>query len=147
MSCDNSRTYDALYQLYIKQSLSFETICDLLELKKLDVVKALEKEMADDELNETLKSVYSEAVQSFKGNELVEKIAEQLELEFTKPKDIEPHGFGDKADPILVKCPACDGVGWTVLFVVRRDCTLCAGDGEVDADKWFEYKEEDKDKR
>jgi hypothetical protein len=148
MGCDPSRedTWDALYRLYVKQSLSFETICDLLDLKKLDVVKALEKEMDDDELNKVLQATYSKVALAGKTN-VAERIAEQLKLDFTKPEQTEPRGIGlaDPVPPIMVKCPACEGVGWTVLFVVRRDCKFCEATGEVDAGKWLEYEEDKPD--
>lgn len=133
-----------MYRLYVKQSLPFETICDLLELKKLDVVKALEKEMDDDELKEALKSVYSKASETLKGEDLVKKIAEQLGLEYEKPKDAEanvysPNFASDFYDP--VPCPACKGVGWTVLFMYRSNCKLCEGKCEVDGVVFREYTE------
>ena len=152
MSCDNSRdTYDALYQLYVKQSLSFETICDLLELKKLDVVQALEKEMNDDELNEVLRSTYGKVAQQIGGKtNVAEKIAEQLGLEYEKPKDAEVNVYSPELSTDFLEvhpCPVCKGAGWTVLFMYRRDCELCEGKCEVDGVKLREYEEENQDNR
>ena len=48
-------------------------------------------------------------------------------------------GFKDGSAPLMVQCPACKGVGWVVLFVVRRDCGFCEGNREVDAEKWLGY--------
>jgi hypothetical protein len=137
-----------MYRLYVRQSLPFETICDLLELKKLDVVKALEKEMDDEELNEVLKSVYSKASETLKGNDLVEKIAEQLGLEYEKPKDAEANVYSPELSTDFLEihpCPACEGVGWTVLFMYRRDCELCEGKCEVDGAVLREYTEANPD--
>ena len=98
--------------------------------------------MDDDKLNKVLQSVYSKAAVNLKGEDLVEKIAEQLGLDFEKPKEAEPNvcspNFADDfLDP--VPCPACEGVGWTALFMYRRDCEFCEGSCEVEASKWLEY--------
>ena len=39
--------------------------------------------------------------------------------------------MGDKlADRYIIKCPNCNGVGWTAMFQTRKPCAECKGFGK-----------------
>jgi hypothetical protein len=88
---DNQDTFDALFQLYQKGSLDIETILDLLNIDPVMVKERLERDFAtfnDAQFNEVLRSVYGRSGDQLAENSnIVEKIAEQLGLEYSKPPE------------------------------------------------------------
>jgi len=148
MSCDNSRndTFDAVFALYQKGSLDLQTICELLDIDLAEATEALGRvrEFDDARFNKILRSAYGNVGKTVAESNMAEKLAEQLGLEFTKPEDTggnfySPNFAADFYDP--VPCPACKGVGWTVLFMYRSNCKLCEGKCEVDGVVFREYTE------
>lgn len=88
---DNQDTFDALFQLYQKGSLDIETILDLLNIDPVMVKERLERDFAtfnDAQFNEILRSVYGRAGDQLAENSnIVDKIAERLGLEYSKPEE------------------------------------------------------------
>ena len=88
---DNQDTFDALFQLYQKGSLDVETILDLLNIDPVVVKERLERDFAtfnDSAFHEVLRSAYGRVGDSLtEGSNLVEKIAENLGLEYSKPEE------------------------------------------------------------
>ena len=88
---DNQDTFDALFQLYQKGSLDIETILDLLNIDPVMVRERLERDFAtfnDAQFNEVLRSVYGRSGDQLAENsDIVEKIAERLGLEYSKPEE------------------------------------------------------------
>ena len=88
---DNQDTFDALFQLYQKGSLDIETILDLLNIDPVVVKERLERDFAtfnDAQFNEVLRSVYGRTGDQLAENSnIVDKIAERLGLEYSKPEE------------------------------------------------------------
>jgi hypothetical protein len=88
---DNQDTFDALFQLYQKGSLDIETILDLLNIDPVVVKERLERDFAtfnDAQFNEVLRSVYGRSGDQLAENSnIVDKIAERLGLEYSKPEE------------------------------------------------------------
>lgn len=88
---DNQDTFDALFQLYQKGSLDIETILDLLNIDPVMVRERLKRDFAtfnDAQFNEVLRSLYSRSGdQLVENSDIVDKIAEQLGLDYAKPDD------------------------------------------------------------
>jgi hypothetical protein len=88
---DNQDTFDALFQLYQKGSLDVETILDLLNIDPVVVKERLERDFGtfnDSAFHEVLRSAYGRVGDSLtEGSNLVEKIAENLGLDYSKPEE------------------------------------------------------------
>jgi len=88
---DNQDTFDALFQLYQKGSLDVETILDLLNIDPVVVKERLERDFAtfnDSAFHEVLRSAYGRVGdQLTEGSDLVQKIADNLGLDYKKPEE------------------------------------------------------------
>jgi len=142
LGCRTNDTWDALFALYQKGSLDAETIVEL-------VGDPSGLSLDEEQFNEVVNKAVANAMESLKASDGAKKMAEQLGLDFAAPKQTGPRGIevGDTIPSIKVQCPACDGVGWTALFMVRQDCEYCEGNCEVWADKWFDYQDEEGTKK
>jgi len=95
---DNRDTFDALYNLYQKGSLDVETILELLNLDPVTVREKLEKDLFtvnDPTFNEVLRGIYGDVGRALaEKSNAVEKIAENLGLKYTPPKEEGDGRFG-----------------------------------------------------
>lgn len=88
---DNNDTFDSLFNLYQKGSLDIDIILELLNVDPESTKRKLERDMwtlNDSQFNEVLRGIYGEAGRMIAENsEVIEKIAENLNLSYTKPAD------------------------------------------------------------
>ena len=94
---DNSDTFDALFNLYQKNSLSIDVILDLLNIDADEAREKLEKDkftMNDATFNELLRGIYTDAASKISENsDVVEMLAKNLGLHYVKPKEDEGGRF------------------------------------------------------
>jgi hypothetical protein len=88
---DNHDTFDSLFNLYQKGSLDIDIILELLNVDPESTKRKLERDMwtmNDSQFNEVLRGVYGEAGRMIAENsEVIEKIAANLGLNYTKPAE------------------------------------------------------------
>ena len=88
---DNQDTFDALFNLYQKGSLDIDIILELLNVDPESTKRKLERDMwtlNDSQFNEVLRGIYGEAGRMIAENsEVIEKIAENLGLEYVAPAE------------------------------------------------------------
>ena len=88
---DNNDTFDALFNLYQKGSLDVDIILELLNVDPESTKRKLERDMwtmNDSAFNDVLRGIYSSAGSMLAENSnVVEKIAENLDLEYEKPTE------------------------------------------------------------
>ena len=88
---DNNDTFDALFNLYQKGSLDIDIILELLNIDPVATKEKLERDMFtlnDGAFNEVLRGIYGEAGRALAENsDAVEKIAENLGLNYEKPEE------------------------------------------------------------
>jgi len=95
---DNTETFDALWNLYTKGSLDIDTVLEHLNLDPVTVREKLQQDFGtfqDATFNELLRGLYSRIGDSLAENsDFAEKIAEYLQLKFSKPKEEGAGRFG-----------------------------------------------------
>lgn len=95
---DSSDTFDQLYNLYTKGSLSIDTIYDVLNLDVDTETEKIQKEMLtakDSTFNEALRGALSSAGNTVaEQSNLVEKLCEVMGLEYKPPAEEEGGRFG-----------------------------------------------------
>lgn len=88
---DTADTFDALFNLYQKGSLSIDVILDLFNIDPVTTEEKLKRDLFtlnDATFNELLRGVYNKAGDLLvDGTPLMEKIAENLGLKYTPPAD------------------------------------------------------------
>lgn len=88
---DNRDTFDALYNLYTKGSLDIDTILELFNLDPVTVREKVEKDLFtvnDPTFNEVVRGIYGDAGGKLVENtEVVQKIASNLKLKWSPPKE------------------------------------------------------------
>jgi hypothetical protein len=88
---DTADTYDALFNLYQKNSVPIDVILDLFNLDPVEIERKLKRDMftVNDALfNELLRGVYSKAGDMLvDGTNIVERIAQNIDMTYEKPKD------------------------------------------------------------
>ena len=88
---DNTETFDALWNLYTKGSLDIDTVLEHLNLDPVTVREKLQQDFGtfqDATFNELLRGLYSRIGDSLAENsDFAEKIADYLQLKFSKPKE------------------------------------------------------------
>lgn len=88
---DNTETFDALFNLYQKGSLDVDTILEHLNLDPATVQEKLSRDFGtfkDATFNEVLRGLYTRIGDMLAENSnFVDKVAEQLGLNYQKPKD------------------------------------------------------------
>lgn len=93
---DSQDTYDQLFNLYQKGSISIDLILELLNIDPEDTRKKLENDMFtvnDATFNEVMRAVYSEVGRALaEKTNLTEKIAEYLDLKMNPPSEDDSGG-------------------------------------------------------
>jgi len=88
---DNADTFDALFNLYQKGSLDIDTILDLLNIDPVTTKEKLLRDVGtinDATFNEVLRGAYGRVGEGLvEGSDLTEKIAANIGLQYTKPKE------------------------------------------------------------
>lgn len=88
---DTQDTYDALFNLYQKGSVPIDVILDLLNIDPITAAEGLKRDLFtlnDSAMNETLRAVYGKVGdQLVDGTEVTAKVAQNLGLKYTKPKE------------------------------------------------------------
>jgi hypothetical protein len=88
---DNQDTFDSLFNLYQKGSIDIDIILELLNVDPESTKRKLERDMwtmNDSQFNEVLRGIYGEAGRMIAENsEVIEKIAENLGLNYEKPAE------------------------------------------------------------
>ena len=88
---DNQDTFDSLFNLYQKGSIDIDIILELLNVDPESTKRKLERDMwtmNDSQFNEVLRGIYGEAGRMIAENsEVIQKIAENLGLEYTPPAE------------------------------------------------------------
>lgn len=88
---DTQDTYDALFNLYQKGSVPIDVILDLFNIDPVSAAEGLKKDLgtlSDATMNEVLRAAYSRVGEALvEGTELTSKVADNLGLKYTKPKE------------------------------------------------------------
>ena len=88
---DTSDTYDALFNLYQKGSIPIDVILDLLNIDPVAAAEGLKRDLFtvnDATMNEVLRGAYSRVGEALvDGSEITSKVAGNLGLKYTKPKE------------------------------------------------------------
>ncbi len=88
---DNADTFDALFNLYNKNSLGLSVILDLLNIDYDATQEEVEKSLFtvnDPMFNELVRSLYNSAADDIKqGTDVVKRMAEAMRLKYEKPDD------------------------------------------------------------
>ena len=94
---DNQDTFDSLFNLYQKGSIDIDIILELLNVDPESTKSKLERDMwtlNDSQFNEVLRGIYGEAGRMIAENsEVIQKIAENLGLDYTPPAEDEGGRF------------------------------------------------------
>jgi len=93
---DSQDTFDALYNLYQKGSVSIDVVLEMLNIDPDDTKSKIEADMFtvnDAVFNEVMRSIYSEVGRMLvEQSDVVEKVAKYLDLKFQKPAEDEGGG-------------------------------------------------------
>jgi hypothetical protein len=93
---DSQDTFDALYNLYQKGSVSIDVVLEMLNIDPNDTKSKIEADMFtvnDAVFNEVMRSIYGEAGRMLvEQSDVVEKVAKYLDLKFKKPAEEEGDG-------------------------------------------------------
>jgi hypothetical protein len=88
---DSQDTFDALYNLYQKGSVSIDVVLEMLNIDPDDTRSKIEADMFtvnDAVFNEVMRSIYSEVGRTIvEQSDVVEKVAKYLELKYEKPSE------------------------------------------------------------
>lgn len=95
---DSQDTFDALYNLYQKGSVSIDVVLEILNIDPDDTRSKLERDMFtvnDAVFNEVMRAIYNEVGRNLVDqSDVVEKVARYLQLNFKKPAEGEEGGGG-----------------------------------------------------